>query len=287
VRKIAASLSVAALGVGSLVALLAAPTGAGATGLRYVAMGDSYSAASGNLPLDPTAAPECLRSTKNYPHVIAKQIGAQLTDVSCGGAETSHYFTAQYNGVPPQLDAVGPNTQLVTMTIGGNDSSLFISAIIDCGSVGVLSLGQGSPCAKKYGTFFDDEINNTIYPSLVHALQATIAKAPNAQVAILGYPWIMPPTKGCYPQMPVAKGDVPYVYNIQATLNDAVQRAAAATGAVYVDFSTVSTGHDACKRAGVRWIEPVLAGTNPVIIHPNALGEKKMAAQTMQVLGLH
>jgi len=36
----------------------------------------------------------------------------------------------------------------------------------------------------------------------------------------------------------------------------------------------------------VRWIEPVLTGTNPVIVHPNALGEANMAAQTMKTLGL-
>ena len=34
--------------------------------LRYVALGDSYSAASGVLPPDPTAPPACLRSTRNY-----------------------------------------------------------------------------------------------------------------------------------------------------------------------------------------------------------------------------
>ena len=281
-----AAVAVAVVSVAALVAAVSLPGGAGAAGLNYVAMGDSYSAASGNLPLDPSAALECARSTKNYPHVIAKAIGAQLTDVTCGGAQTKDYFTAQYQGVPPQLDALGPATQLVTMTIGGNDASLFISVILDCGSYGVASLGVGNPCQKHYGSFFDDEINNTIYPSLVHALQATIAKAPNARVAIIGYPLIMPPTKGCYPQMPLAKGDVPYVYDIQLTLNDAINRAAAATGATYVDMNAVSAGHDACKRAGVRWIEPVLAGTNPVIIHPNALGEKHMASQTEAVLGL-
>jgi hypothetical protein len=86
--------------------------------------------------------------------------------------------------------------------------------------------------------------------------------------------------------MPIAAGDVPYVRGIQATLNDAVRRAALATGATYVNLNGVSEGHDACQPIGVRWIEPVLQGTNPVIVHPNALGESKMAAQTMKVLGL-
>jgi hypothetical protein len=112
------------------------------------------------------------------------------------------------------------------------------------------------------------------------------AAAPLARVAILGYPWIMPASGGCFTKMPIAQGDVPYVRGIQATLNDAVSRAAAATGTTYVDFSAVSNGHDACQPPGVRWIEPVLQGTNPVIVHPNALGESEMATQTMAVLGL-
>jgi len=254
--------------------------------LNYVALGDSYSAASGVQPPDPTAPPECIRSLLNYPHVIAGKIGAQLTDVTCGGADTSHYFNSQYPGVAPQLDALSTQTQLATMTIGGNDNNVFIDTIVDCGSAGLSTLGQGSPCKDRYGSSFDNTINDSTYPNLVNALNAVHAKAPNAKVAILGYPWIMPATGGCYPIMPVAKGDVPYVRNIQATLNNAVKRAAAATRTTYVDFSTVSNGHDACKPIGVRWIEPVLTGTNPVIVHPNALGEANMAAQTMKTLGL-
>jgi hypothetical protein len=96
----------------------------------------------------------------------------------------------------------------------------------------------------------------------------------------------MPPTTGCFDKMPVAEGDVPYVRHIQATLNDAVRRAAGATGAIYVSFDRVSEGHDACQPIGARWIEPVVQGTNPVVVHPNALGELRMAEQAMTVLRL-
>lgn len=254
--------------------------------LTYVALGDSYSAASGVLPPDPAAPPECLRSTLNYPHVIAGQIAAQLTDVTCGGADTTHFFNSQYPGVAPQLNALNVHTRLVTMTIGGNDSGVFVNSIIDCGSAGISTLGQGSPCKDRYGSSFDATIRTKTYPSLVKALRAVRARAPRAKVAILGYPWILPATRGCFPTMPVASGDVPYLRDIQATLNDAVRRAAAATGVTYVKFTTVSSGHDACQPIGVRWIEPTLGGTNPVIVHPNALGESQMAAQTIKVLGL-
>jgi lysophospholipase L1-like esterase len=280
VRRLVLALVCAVFAVASQVAQ------ASAAPLAYVALGDSYSAGSGVLPPDPTAPPECLRSILNYPHDIAAQTGAQLTDVTCGAAETSDFLNSQYPGVAPQLNAVQASTQLITMTIGGNDSNVFIDAIVDCGSAGVSTLGQGSPCKDKYGSSFDDTINNTTYPSLVNVLQAVRAKAPHAKVAILGYPWIVPPTGGCFPTMPVATGDVPYVRNIQATLNNAVKRAAAATGATYVDFSKVSQGHDACQPVGTRWIEPVVGTTQAVVVHPNALGESQMAAQTIKVLHL-
>src|SRR3954451_13018891 len=281
VRRIAACVLAAVV-----VVLLGAPSSSAAGPIRYVALGDSYSAASGVLPPDPTAPVECLRSILNYPHVIAGAIGAELTDVTCGAADTDDYAGAQYSDVAPQLDALAKDTQLVTMTIGGNDSSVFINSIVQCGIAGASTLGQGSPCKDRYGSSFEDTIRTTTYPSLVNALRAVRAVAPNAQVAILGYPWIMPTTGGCFDRMPIAEGDVPYLRGIQATLNDAVRRAAAATGASCVNMNKISDGHDACQPLGLRWVEPVLQGTNAVIVHPNALGESRMAAQVMKVLGL-
>ena len=262
-----------------------APSQASPGPLRYVALGDSYSAASGVLPPDPTS-PLCARSTSNYPHVIAAKTGAQLTDVTCGAAETKDFSTSQYPGVAPQLDALHKRTQLVTMTIGGNDNNTFIGAIAECGAAGLSTLGQGSPCKDMYGDSFATDIRQKTYPALKRSLRAVMTKAPHARVAILGYPWILPRTEGCFDKMPVAKGDVPYLRRVEGTLNDAVRRAAAATGATYVSFGRVSEGHDACQAAGVRWIEPVLQGTNPVVVHPNALGEKRMAKRTMRVLHL-
>jgi lysophospholipase L1-like esterase len=287
-RRLAASVLAiaAACGIGATGNAQATTGTAATTPQRYVALGDSYSAASGVVPPDPTAPPNCLRSVRNYPKVLAAQTGAQLTDVTCGGAQTKDYRTAQYQGVAPQLDALKPETQLVTMTIGGNDSNVFISSIIQCGIAGASTAGQGSPCKDRYGSSFEDTVRTKTYPALVQALNDVHAKAPNARVAILSYPWILPETVGCFDRMPVATGDVPYLRSLQTTLNDAVSRAATDTGSTYVDLNGVSEGHDACKPIGVRWIEPVLQGTNPVIVHPNALGEAAMAQQTKAVLGL-
>jgi lysophospholipase L1-like esterase len=254
--------------------------------LRYVALGDSYSAGSGVLPPDLNAPVECLRSSRNFAHVIASKVGAQLTDVTCGGADTTHFFAAQYQDAPPQLDALSKSTQLVTMTIGGNDNGVFVGTIASCGSAGLAALGQGTPCKDKYGASFEDTIRTKTYPSLVAALKAAHQRAPQARIAITSYPWIVPSTQGCFDKLPVTPGDIPYVRHIQWTLNDAVRRAAAATGSTYVDLNTVSEGHDACKPIGTRWVEPVLQGTNPVVVHPNALGEASIAERVMKVLQL-
>jgi lysophospholipase L1-like esterase len=285
-RRTLASIAVAATALVASLSAATVPSHAAAKGpLRYVALGDSYSAASGVLPPDPTS-PLCARSTSNYPHVIAAKTGARLTDVTCGAAQTKDYFTGQYPGVAPQLDALGKRTQLVTMTIGGNDNNTFIGAIAECGVAGLSTLGQGSPCKDMYGTSFTDAITETTYPALVKSLKAVRKAAPHARVAILGYPWILPKTGGCFDKMPVATGDVPYLRGVEATLNNAVRRAAAATGATYVNLGKVSEGHDACQPMGVRWVEPVLQGTNPVVVHPNALGEQHLANRAMKVLGL-
>ncbi|MFC1418125.1 SGNH/GDSL hydrolase family protein [Streptacidiphilus cavernicola] len=282
-----AALAVAAA-VTSGLAIAAPVQASAASTVNYVALGDSYSAGSGVLPLDLSAPLECARSTANYPHDLAAQIGAKLTDVTCGGAETKDFAGSQYPGVAPQLNALSSSTNLVTMTIGGNDNNTFIDAILACGSAGVVTLGFGHPCSSLYGSTFDNQIDSTTYPALVAALNAVKAKAPNARVAIIGYPWIVPAAAvpGCFAKMPIASGDIPYLRELEGHLNSAIQRAAQATGTTYVDVSSASNGHDACQPVGTRWIEPLLFGTNYVPVHPNALGESKMAAQVAGTLGL-
>ncbi|MEV7126866.1 SGNH/GDSL hydrolase family protein [Streptomyces sp. NPDC093260] len=277
----------ATIAAGALALGLHGGTAQAAAPLDYVALGDSYSAGSGVLPVDLSNL-LCLRSTADYPHVVAARTGARLKDVTCGGAQTKDFTESQYPGVAPQVQALGADTGLVTLTIGGNDNGTFINALTSCATAGVLSGGTGSPCRDKNGTLFDDQIDANTYPALRSALRAVRDKAPNARVAVLGYPWITPaaPDPSCFVKLPVASGDVAYLRGIQAHLNDVVRHAAEESGATYVDFAQVSEGHDACKPEGTRWIEPLLFGSNIVPVHPNALGERRMAERTMSVLGL-
>jgi lysophospholipase L1-like esterase len=277
-----AALALAGLALVAVPATAAAHTGT----LRYVNMGDSYSAGAGIVPPAPGSAPACAQSSLNWGHDLAAARGYQLTDVSCSGAETKDYTAAQYPGVAPQLNALSSQTQLVTMTIGGNDNGVFVGTLQKCGAAAASTAGQGSPCKNMYGNSFVNTINNSTYPNLVAALTRVRAKAPKARVAISGYLHILPPTTGCYPIMPVASGDVPYLNTVQATLNNAVKRAAVRTGVTFIDVSGISAGHDACQPLGTRWVEPVVGSTNFIPVHPNALGENAMAGQAATVLGL-
>lgn len=251
----------------------------------YVALGDSYSSGAGINPQDAGAPATCSRSQLNYAKEIAKVTSpASFTDVTCSGAKTSDFFTSQDDGVAPQLDAVNKKTRLVTMTIGGNDEDVFTDSFFGCAFVGDPT---SNPCRQKYGTTFTDRIKNQTYPNLVKALSAVRAKAPRATVVILGYPQILP-AKGslsCYALTGISIKDVPWLVKQAKVANRVVRRAAAKTGARYVDTYTPSAGRDACSGVGTRWMEPLVGPVNAFPVHPNAAGEAAMARATLTAIG--
>ncbi|HRI95131.1 MAG TPA: SGNH/GDSL hydrolase family protein [Nocardioides sp.] len=259
----------------------------------YVALGDSYSA-TGIKPLDPgIGGSECGRSSATYSHLIAAQLGVKVfRDAACGGADTSDYFHSQHPGIPRQLSALSKHTRLVTMTIGGNDQNVFGGLVTSCAIASAAerqTTGSiaGAPCKTLYRNSFRTTIRQQTYPNVVHALQAVRKRAPRATVAILGYPDILPASgvEACYSSVPISMGDVAYAHRIQNLLNKVVKRAAKKTGALYVDMSKASRGHDACQPVGTRWIEP-LVGAQSTALHPNVIGHQAMAAQTLERLGL-
>ena len=254
----------------------------------YIALGDSYSAGAGVHPQVPGAPITCSRSLKNFAHDIAEITEAKsFTDVTCSGARTSDFSSSQTLGVPPQLDAVTKKTRLVTMTIGGNDGDAFSSILNGCITASHKSGSIfGNPCQRKFRSAFTDIVANQTYPNLVKALTAVREKAPRARVVIVGYPRVMPDrgVPACYPAMPISMGDVPYVTHWEKTLNSAVEKAAAETGAVYIDMWPSSAKRDACRPVSQRWIEPANGPINAFPVHPNIAGEAAMARQTLEQL---
>ena len=123
---------------------------AGAAGAaQLVGLGDSYAAGPliPNQSLNPLG---CLRSDKNYAHLAAAQMGKSLSDVSCSGATTEDMTASQDvtpGPNPPQFNALSTSTQIVTLSIGGNDIG-FTSIIENCASATPF----GHPCQDQYNS---------------------------------------------------------------------------------------------------------------------------------------
>jgi len=259
-----------------------------APGVRYVALGDSYTSAPGVAPVDSTAPPACGRSAANYPHLVAKTLSAALSDVSCGGAQTMSLYEAQYPGVPAQLDALHADTTLVTLGIGGNDHDLFATAMGGCAAtVASTVAGQTSPCKDKYNQQFSDDIASS-GALIQQALKNIHAEAPQAQVVVVGYPDLLPTTPEgrltcAAAGIPFTPDDIEFLDGVERELNSMLQTAATATSSTFLDTYTPSIGHDMCQVPGVRWIEPVIPlGAAPV--HPNEAGQAAVASELAAVV---
>jgi hypothetical protein len=272
-----------ALGLGAVIGGSALPAHA-ASGV-YVALGDSYTSA----PLISSEASGtnalCLQSTANYPHLTASALGLSLTDVSCAGAKVSDFSSSQYSGVAPQYNALSSSDTVVSVGIGGNDNSTFITALADCVSLGLLDpLNIGAPCKAAEGSKFANNISSDA--ANVGAALATIhSKAPNARVFVVGYPDIMPQSGNCYSSITVTTGDVAYLNGVEQDLNSMLKSEAAANGATYVDTYDPGIGHDVCKSSSVRWVEPIIPSNPGISVHPNANGEAAMASLLESAIG--
>ena len=95
---------------------------------------------------------------------------------------------------------------------------------------------------------------------------------------VVNYAAILPETgSGCWPQVPIAFTDVPYLRGVEKNLNAMLAQQAAANGARIVDDYTASIGRDACKSSSTRWVEPLVPANAAAPFHPNARGEAGIA----------
>src|SRR3954447_3304095 len=242
---------------------------------NYVALGDSYVAG----PVIPVQIRPfgCLKSDHNYAHLAAPQLGLTLHDPSCSGAKTDHMTQPQNVSPdgpnPPQFNALDADTQVVTLGIGGNDIG-FSSIAQDCF---VTQPSTGSPCKDKYTAGGTDQISQRIQntaPKVANVLQGIHSKAPSARVYVVNYPAILPDTgtKACWPILPIADGDVPYIRDKEKELNQMLADQAAANNATLVDWYTPSIGHDACEPPAIKWVEGAIVANAAAPVHPNLFG---------------
>jgi lysophospholipase L1-like esterase len=252
-----------------------ASPGAGGIG-RYVALGDSYTSAPYVGITD--VADGCLRSEQNYPNLFAEKYDvAELVDVSCAGATTRDLtrrqqpFASQV-AVPPQLEAVTPDTDLVTLGIGGNDTGLFARVARTCTRLGERDAANAvrAGCAQAAGADLGQ-----IGRHVERALRQVQQRAPEATVVLVGYPRILD-GQGCRARLPVAAGDVTALTNLSQRLDQQLRNAADRAGVTYLDLYTASAGHDVCS--DIPWVNGArnIPGT-AMALHPLAAGQQAVA----------
>jgi len=219
---------------------------ASSSGQRYVALGDSYTSA----PLVPVTdmAKGCFRSRSNYPALVARKLGFRLEDRSCGGARTIDFRRNQYPEVPPQLTAVRPGVELVTISVGGNDQGVFTQLVSRCTRLRARN-PDGTPCRKFMRSTGSDMLlsalrkTRTRVTAIVREVQERV---PEAKVLVVGYPQIISADSRCA-ELPLAAGDYAYGEQVNRALTEVLRFAAQATGSTYVDVWAASQGHDICS----------------------------------------
>ncbi len=275
-RKVSRRGTLGVLGLLACVMCAALPAGASAAGAKYVAMGDSYTSGPGITPYAEGAPADCGQSSLNYPHLVAAALNLSLTDVSCGGAQTANFTVAQHPDQPPQFNALGESTEVVTVGMGGNDGGLFGTLVQGCSETDTSTPGK-APCKAKYEAFVTKQIQEDKAPA-EKALQEIKVLAPHAKVFVVGYPDITPAHGICPTALPWTEGDLKWFRNtVQKQGNKGLKAGAKANGAIYVDTFKASEGHDLCQPVGTRWIEPLLGSLTGVPVHPNAIGEEQDA----------
>jgi lysophospholipase L1-like esterase len=257
-----------------------------------VALGDSFAAG----PLVPVQVEQpwgCLRSSLNYAHQVAQALALELTDVTCSGASTKHMWEthgvspdkemAQYGmpvlapdhpGNPPQLEALRPDTDVVTLQIGGND--IGFGGIATTCAEAALRLGSCQDAVAAGHPF--DRIAQTA-PKIAAVLEEIHRRSPGADIHVLGYSGIfrIGPTAAC-PAMGVGEDDAQYLRSIHEALNDMIRTVAEAAdrsyraATSYVDVYGPSEGHTACDPPAIRWVEPFVPVNAAAPVHPNLGG---------------
>ncbi|GAA3336369.1 SGNH family lipase [Amorphoplanes nipponensis] len=236
----------------SIIAATPAAAAAPYTNWDYVALGDSYSSGVGA----PGQTGLCLRSANGYPGLWnAANDPKSYRSVACGGATTGSLRSTQ-------LWPLTSGTDLVTLTIGGNDVG-FASTVISC------TLSSDSACAATVASAM--EVLRTELPAKLDATYADIRrKAPNARVVVLGYPILFDVTTA---YCGVGGMSIPKRKAINTgavELNKLTAARAGAAGFTWSDVTDEFAGHGICGPSP--WLNGLTAIPPTNSFHPNATG---------------
>ncbi|KAA2254302.1 SGNH/GDSL hydrolase family protein [Solihabitans fulvus] len=211
------------------VAGLALAVPASAATVNYVALGDSYSSGVGTGDYYGDSG-SCYRSPEAYPAQWAANHGANLAFDACSGAKTSDVLNNQ-------LGDLNASTNLVTISIGGNDAG-FSDVISSC------TFGSDQSCinrvntAKAYATGTLPGLLDNVYNN-IHG------RAPSATVVVVGYPHIYQVPGSCSVGLSNTKRTA--INSGSDTLAGVISQRASAHGFRFLDGQQTFAGHEICS----------------------------------------
>lgn len=244
-------------------------------GGTYVAMGSSFAAGPGIPEYHETPAAPCYRSTQNYARQLARRLDLALVDVSCSGAVTAH-LTGPRGPIPPQLDALSPDTRLVTITIGGNDLG-YIGGLTAASCAGLMrETGVEADCPPLIA--LPAELTFAELAQRMDAIAKEVRRrAPQAHLVFVDYLVVLPEAGTC-PATPLGAQDADGARYIARRLAAITRMVASQNGASIITASEFSKGHDACSADP--WMNGYPRPGAPVagaLYHPNVKGMTAIA----------
>jgi lysophospholipase L1-like esterase len=245
--------------VATLSAAVLAFTGAGtasaatAASTDYVALGDSYASGVGAGAYYDTSG-SCKRSRNAFSETWALlNSPATYAFTACSGAVTTDVTNNQ-------LGPVNSSTDLISISIGGNDTG-FADVMTTCVLYSESTCLSRVQEARTY-------ISNTL-PSRLNATYTAIRnKAPNAKVVVMGYPRLYKLSGTCIAGLSETERSA--LNNASDAMNSVISGRASAYGFSFGDVRTTFTGHEICS--GEEWIHSV---TLPIenSYHPKSSGQ--------------
>lgn len=247
-------------------------------GAKYVSMGSSFAAGPGVTTSADAPPTRCGRSTDNYAHQLARKRDLALTDVSCGGAVTANLL-APWGDTPAQLDAVDAATQLVTVTIGGNDLGYMAGLMTaSCQYVAqAAAAGAAAPTRCPPARTPTEQDFRDVEGRMQQIAAEVHRRAPTARLVFIQYFTVLPPHGTCA-ATPLTDAQADAARQLARRLAELTARAATAGGADLLPLDKLSQNHDACAEAP--WVNGFPRPDAPVkgaFYHPNLAGMTAVA----------
>ena len=242
-------------GVTATLALIA-PASA-ATAVEYAALGDSYSSGVGTADYYSNSG-SCDRSPESYAALWEAAHTVSAFDfAACSGAKTTDVLNNQLSGL-------SAGTNMVTITVGGNDAG-FSSVMTTC----VESSDSGCQTAVNNA---ENYVRTTLPGLLDNTYAAIRAHAPNATVYVLGYPRFYQIPGSCILGLSNAKRG--YINGGADVLDTTIAtEAGKQSGFHFVDVRNAFAAHEICS-SSTAWLHSVDWTDIGESYHPTANGYK-------------